>query len=88
MNPKKVSRTNENDVVKSPANFPIVDEKTIIYVQFNHVIEKPKRKNTQAQEFLKKTEFSFKVSLETLLHKTSVDPRLLQLKICGRNQQN
>ena len=87
MEPKNVSRTDKSDVVKPSANFLIVGEKTINCVQVNNVIEKPKMKNTQAGKNLKKTNFNFKVSLQTLLHKTSVDARLLQLKICARNQQ-
>ena len=54
--PENVSSTKENDVVKHPANFPIVDlreyhiaEKTVHYIQVNHVIEKPKMKNAETE---------------------------------------
>ena len=48
--PENVSSTEESEVVKPSATFPMVDldydiaEKTIPYIQFNHV-EKPKTKN-------------------------------------------
>ena len=80
--------------MKPSAMSPIVDpkdydipEKTIHYIQINHVIEKPKTKNTDAEENLRKSEVDFMTYLKTLTHKTSVDPKLLQLKICVRNEQ-
>ena len=49
--PKACSSTEECEVAKSSSNFPIVDlkdydiiEKTIQYIQVNHMIEKPKMK--------------------------------------------
>ena len=59
--PKPVSSTEENELMKSSSNFPIVDlkdydiaEKTIHYIQINHVIDKPKTKCAEAEENLKK----------------------------------
>ena len=78
----------------SSSNFPIVDlkdyhiyEKTVLYIQINQVIDKPKTKTAEAEENLKKAELNFMLDLRTLIQKTSVDPKLLQLKICVRNQQ-
>ena len=60
--PEPISGTDENEVAKSSSNFFIADlkhydnnEKTIHYIQVNHVIEKPK--NTETEENLKKIEF-------------------------------
>ena len=50
--------------------------------QVSLVIDKPKPRNAEAGENLKKAEFHFMVDLKTLIHETSVDPKLLQLKIC------
>ena len=76
------------------ADFPTADIKEydfaatmIQYIQVNHVIEKPKTKNTEDDENLKETECDFMIVLKALIHKTSLDPKLLQLKICKRNQQ-
>ena len=86
--PENVSSTEESDVVKTSATVPIVDskdydiaKKTIHYNQLNHINEKPKIKNAQVNESLKKAVFNFMVDLKTLLQKTSVDPKLLQLKV-------
>ena len=49
------------------------------------MIENPLWKNAEAEEKFKKTEFNFHVFLKTLIHKTSADPKLLQVKICLRN---
>ena len=65
----------------------ISPKKTIHYTQVKHVIEKPKTKKTEAEENLKEAEFNFMIDLRTLIHKTSVDPKLLQLKMCVRNKQ-
>ena len=91
---ERVSSPEESRMAKSSSNFPIVDrkdyhiaEKTIHYIQVNHVIEKPKTKNAEAKEKLEKAEFNFMIYLKTLIHKTSVDPKLLTLKLCVRNKQ-
>ena len=61
-------------MVRPQANFPSVDlkayniaEEIIFYTQQNHVIQKPKAKKTEAEKKLKKTEFNFLGSLETLI---------------------
>ena len=50
------------------------------------MIDKPKTKNTEAEENLKKAEFNCMIDSETLIEKTSVDAKSLQLKICVRNK--
>ena len=79
--PKPVSSTEESEMAKSSSNFPIVDlkdyhivEKTILYIQMNHVIEQPKTKSIEAEENLKKAESDLMIGLKTLIHETSVDP--------------
>ena len=61
-----------------------------LYTKFkiNHVIKKhhKKTKSTEAEQNFEKAEFIFMTDLKTLIHKTSVDPKLLQLKICVRNK--
>ena len=52
-------------------------EKTIHYIQVSHVVRKPKIKNAEAEENLKKAEISFMIDLETLIDKTSDDLKLL-----------
>ena len=56
---ENVSNTEEIDVLNPSANFPNVDkkdndiaEKTIHYIQVNHVIEKPKAKKAETKNFL------------------------------------
>ena len=51
------------------------------------MIEKLKMKSIEPREILKKVEFNFKLDLKILFHKTSVDPKLLELKICVRNKR-
>ena len=51
------------------------------------MIDKPKTKIAEAEENFKKAEFNFKIELKTLIHKSSVDPKFLQLKLCVRNKQ-
>ena len=86
---ENVSSTEESD----EATIPILDlkhyeiAKTIHYIEANDVIEKPKMKNAEAQENLQKGGFNFMVALKTLINKTSVDPKLRQLKISLRNNQ-
>ena len=46
------------------------------------MIDEPKTKRTEAEENPKKTELNFMIDLKTLIHKTSVVPKQLQLKIC------
>ena len=52
------------------------------------MIEKLKTVNTVAKEIFKEAMFNFMVDIETLVHKTSVDPKLLLLKVCLRNNEN
>ena len=49
--------------------------------------EKPIIKNIKAEENLRKAKFTFMVGLKTLIRKSSVDPKLIQLKINLRNNQ-
>ena len=85
--PENLSSNGEGEVVKPLANFPIISlkhnddaKKTMHYIQVNHVTEKPKMKNDEAEAKLKQTEFNFMIELKNPTHKTSVDPTLLQLK--------
>ena len=90
---ENVSSTEGSEVARPTASFPIVDlkdheiaeKKTFHYIQVNYMIEKPKIVNAEAEENLRKSEFNFMVDLKTLIHKISVDPQLLRLKICLRN---
>ena len=91
---ENVSSNDESEVACLTASFLIVylkdyvnAEKIIQYIQVNHIVEKPKVVNVKAEEILRKAEFTFLVGLKTLINKTSVDPKLLQLKICLRNNQ-
>ena len=92
--PKNVSSTGENEVARQADSFLIVDlkendiaEETMQYTQVNHMIEKLQTVNAQAEEHPKKAEFNFMVDLKTLIEKTLVDQKLLQMKICLRNIQ-
>ena len=49
--------------------------------------EKPEIVDAEADENPMKSVFNFMVHLKTLIHKTSVDPKMLQLKIGLRNNQ-
>ena len=53
----------------------------------NHIIDKPEIVNAEAGKNLIKAEFDFMVDFKTLIHKPSVDPKLLQLKNGLRNNQ-
>ena len=93
--PEAVSSTDEGEVGKSASNFPIVDlkdhdiaKKRIFYIQINDVIDKSKTKNAEAGEKLSVTKFNFMIVWKALIHKTSRDPKLLQLKICVPKNQN
>ena len=65
----------------------MIAENTINSIQVNLVIEKPIIKNAEAEGNFRKAKFNFIVGLKTLVRKTSVDPKLIQLKICLRNNQ-
>ena len=87
---RKCVEHQKKEVARPTASFPTVDlkkyhiaEKTIHLIQVNHMIEKPKT----VEENLMEPEFNFMVALKFLVCKTSVDPKLLQLKICLRNNQ-
>ena len=80
-------------MAKSLSFFPIVDlkgydvdKRMIRYIQINHVIKKLNTMITETEENIKKTKFNFMIDLKTVIHKTSVDPSLLQLKKCVRNK--
>ena len=51
------------------------------------MINKPKVKSAQAEENYQKAKYNFMIGSRTLIHKTSLDLKLLQLKICLRNKQ-
>ena len=53
----------------------------------NHIMEKPNIVIAKAFEKFKQADFKFMLDIKTLIHKTSVDPKLLELKICSRNSQ-
>ena len=65
----------------------ISPKKSIHYNRVNHVIKRPKTEKSKPEENSKKAEFNFMTELKTLLHKTSVESKLPQLKICVRNNQ-
>ena len=65
----------------------ISPKKMTHYIKVNHVTEMPMTKNSEAKEVLKRADFNFTVDLKTLLHKTLVDPKLLQLDIRVRKTQ-
>ena len=46
------------------------------------MVEKPKIKIAEAEESLRKAAFIFNVDQKTLIHKTTVYPKLVQWKIC------
>ena len=64
-----------------------IAEETIHFIQVNHKNEKPKIVRVEAEGNLQKAEFNFKVELKTAFQKSSVDPKLLQLKISPRKNQ-
>ena len=91
---KNVSDIEESDFIRSTQNFPVADlkdekiaELTQHHKEINHVIEQPKARNLEAEENLQKAEFNNMVDLKTLINKTQVDPKLLQVKDCARNHQ-
>ena len=94
---ESVSSTKESEVLGPGAKFTIVDskdydfaDKTIHYIKMNHVIEKQKIKKTEVEENLRKAEFEFLVirfDIKNPIHKSPVDSKLLQLKICLQNHQ-
>ena len=51
------------------------------------MIEKPRMKESEAKENLKNAQFNFINDVKFLIHKTSVGPKLLQLKICVKKKQ-
>ena len=90
---KNVSSTEESGVARPTARFHIVylkdydiSNKTFHYNQLNHIIEEPIIVNAKADKNLKKAEFDFIVDQKTLIHKSSVDPKVLQLRICPRKK--
>ena len=87
-----VASTEESEVERPTTSFSMVDlkdydiaEKTIHYIQVNHTIKVPKIVNAEANENLKKAKLNFIMDSKTLIHKTSVEPKLLLLKVCLRN---
>ena len=64
-----------------------IAEKTTHYIHLSHIIEKPKIVNGETKEKLKKAEFNYMVNLYSLIHKTSVYPKLFQFKIFLQNKQ-
>ena len=51
------------------------------------MVEKPTIKELKPKKNLEKSDLHFTVNLKVLLHKTSFDPKLLQLKKFSRNNQ-
>ena len=51
------------------------------------MIDKGKTKSAEAEENLEGVEFNFMIDLKTLIQKTSVDLKFLQLIICVCNKQ-
>ena len=91
---ENVSSTKESDVERPMASFPTVGlniydiaQKTIQYIQLKKIKEKPENVNADAGENLTKAESNFVVNLRTVFHIISLDPKLLQLKICLPNYQ-
>ena len=91
---KNVSTTAETDVVRPTAIFLIVEmrdyevaEMTKHYNQVNHVMDKPKAERSKQKKTSRRPNSTSCLVEKTLFHKTSVDPKLLQLKIRLRNKQ-
>ena len=89
-----MSSTEKSEMARQLASFSIVDLKdydvvktTIHYIQPNHIFQKLKILKAEAEENVKKSKFNFMGDLKTLIHKISVDPELLQMKVCLRNRQ-
>ena len=79
---KKVSITNESDVVRPTAKFPIVglksydnSEKTRHRFQANQVVEKPMLKKAEREENFEEAELNFMIELKTPLQNTLVGPK-------------
>ena len=86
---KSLSSTKESEAARPTVSFFIVDledcdtaQKTIHYIQLTHMIGKPKIVNAEAEKNHKKAVFIFMAYSKTLSHKTSNDPKMLQLKLC------
>ena len=84
-----VLSTGKSEVTRWTSSFSIADlkqydiaEKTIHYTQVIHVVDKPEIVNAEAKENFEKAVSVFIVDLKTLMQKTLVDPKLLQLKFC------
>ena len=74
--PEPISSNEEGEVAKT-SNFLIVvledydiANKTLHFIQINHVIKKLNTKSTEAEEKLKKSEFDFTIALKILVQKT------------------
>ena len=81
-------------MAESSSNFLIVDlkdydiaKKTIHFIPVNHVIDKLELENAEIEENLKKVESHLMIGRKTRTPTTSVEPKMLQLKRCGRNKQ-
>ena len=81
--------TEENKITRSTAKFPVVDlsdyiitKSTMKKFEITHVIEKPELRSTEALKYL-----NFIFDIKVTEHKTSVDPKLLQLKFFDCNKQ-
>ena len=65
----------------------ISTESRIYQFEENQVTEKLKIMNAETLEDLKRAQFNLMVHSKVLIYKTSVNAKLLQLKICLRNNQ-
>ena len=88
-----MSSIEESEVARPTARFPIVylkdydiANKSFPYMQLNHIIEKQLFVNAKAEKNLKKAESDFIVDQQTLIHKSSVDPKVLQMRIYPRKK--
>ena len=86
---QNVSSTEESKMARPTIIFPLGKlndydnaQKKIHYIQVNHLTDKQKFVNAAVEQDLKKAAFSSMVDLKTLIYKTSIDPKLLQLKNC------
>ena len=91
---RKVSRTEESEVVHPTANCPIKElkkcdnvDKIINCIQVNDIIKKVNTISAEAQKNIKKAEFNSMLDLQILIPKSSVEAKLLQFMICLRNKQ-
>ena len=88
--PRASSSTEQNkierEIVSSTEDYDN-NEKSYILFESTTLLKSQKRKKSEAEKYLKRAELDFMVDSKTSILKTSVDLKLLSLKICVRNLQ-